>query len=302
MKNKVVAILVTVMAFMLVMTGCTPAQEKVTDREGNEVVLPEKMERIISTAPSNTEVLVELGLSDKLVAVDTYSTDIDGLDKNLPTIDFSNPDAETILDLKPDIIIASGHNKTGSSEDPFKLMKDAGISVVYIPSSDSIEGVYEDIMFIADITNNSEKGKVIVDGMKEEVEAIRKVGSTITDKKNVYFEIAPAPGIFTFGTGTFLNEMIEIVGAENIFADEKGWISPSDESVINANPDVILTNVNYIDNPIDEIKSRSGWENINAVKDGNVKSISTNASARPSQNIIVALKEIAKAVYPSQYE
>ncbi|MGL5311786.1 MAG: ABC transporter substrate-binding protein [Peptostreptococcaceae bacterium] len=301
MKKKILSILVVAMMFILAITGCSKTSEKITDREGNEVVLPEKMERIVSTAPSNTEVLVELGLSDKLVAVDTYSTDIEGLDENIPTVDFSNPDAEALIELNPDIIIASGHNKTGSSDDPFKLLKEAGISVVYIPSSDSIEGVYEDIMFIADITDNTEKGSEIVDGMKKEVEAIKEIGSTITDKKKVYFEIAPAPGLFTFGQETFLNEMIEIIGAKNIFGDETGWISPSEEKVIDANPDVILTNVSYVENATEEIKSRSGWDNITAVKEGNVAMMDKNSTSRPSHHIIKALKEMAVAVYPQQY-
>lgn len=302
MKKKIVSVLALLIICSLAIVGCSEKSEVITDREGNEVTLPKKMERIISTAPSNTEVLVELGLSDKLVAVDKYSTDIEGIDKNIETIEFSNPDAEAIIALEPDIIIASGHNKTGSSEDPFKLIKEAGIPVVYIPSSDSIEGIYEDIMFISDITDNTEKGKEIVDDMKKEVDAIKKIGDTITDKKKVYFEIAPAPNIFTFGNSTFLNEMIEIVGAENIFAEEKSWISPSEEAVIDANPDVILTNVDYIENPLEQIKSREGWENINAIKEGQVYLINKNSSSRPSQHIITALKEIAKAVYPTQYE
>ncbi|MEF9990526.1 MAG: ABC transporter substrate-binding protein [Romboutsia sp.] len=302
MKKKIVSMLAIFMTCALVMIGCSKQPEVITDREGNEVTLPTKIERIISTAPSNTEVLVALGLTDKLVAVDKYSTDIEGIDKNIETVDFSNPDAEAIIALEPDIIIASGHNKTGSSEDPFKLIKEAGIAVVYIPSSDSIEGVYGDIMFISDITNNTEKGKMIVEEMKTEVEAIKKIGDAITDKKKVYFEIAPAPGIFTFGNKTFLNEMVQLVGAENIFKDQEGWVSPSEEAVIDANPDIIITNVDYIENPLDEIKKRDAWENITAVKENQVYSVSKNPSSRPSQHIIIALKEIAKAVYPSQYE
>ena len=95
--------------------------------------------------------------------------------------------------------------------------------------------------------------------------------------------------------------MIEIVGAENIFKDEKGWTSPSAESVIDRNPDVILTNVNYIDNPVEEIKSREGCQNITAVKDNQVYLIDKNSSSRPSQHIIKALNEMAKAIYPDVY-
>lgn len=301
MKKKFLSILA--MVTMLAMSGCQTDKERiVNDREGNEVNIPTKIEKIISTAPSNTEVLVDLGLSDKLVAVDKYSSDIEGVNKDLTKLDFSNPDAEAIIGLEPDVIIASGHNKTGSTEDPFKAVSDAGIPVVYIPSSDSINGIYKDIEFIADVVGQEEKGKELVSEMETQIKEIKAIGDTIKDKKSVYFEIAPAPGLFTFGKSTFLNEMIELIGAENVFKGEEGWVSPSSEAVIDKNPDVILTNVSYVENPTEEIKGRDGWEHIAAVKNNAVYQVDGNSSSRPSNRIILALNQMAKAIYPDQYE
>ena len=299
--KKILALIMTLSIFVL--SGCSSQTDRmVTDREGTEVNIPTKIEKIISTAPSNTEVLMALGLGDKLVAIDKYSTDIEGINTELPQIDFSNPDAETIIGLEPDIVIASGHNKTGSVEDPFKAISESGISVVYIPSSDSIYGIYKDIEFIADVVNEKSKGKEIVDDMKAQVEEIKAIGDTITDKKSVYFEISPAPYLSSFGKSTFLNEMIEIIGAKNIFENEEGWVSPTAEAIIDANPDVIITNAGYMENPTEEIKSRDAWENINAIKNNEVYLVDQNASSRPSQNVIKALEQMAKAVYPEHYE
>lgn len=299
--KKILALIMTLSIFVL--SGCSSQTDRmVTDREGTEVNIPTKIEKIISTAPSNTEVLMALGLGDKLVAIDKYSTDIEGINTELPQIDFLNPDAETIIGLEPDIVIASGHNKTGSVEDPFKAISEAGIPVVYIPSSDSIDGIYKDIEFIADVVNERSKGKEIVDDMKAQVEEIKAIGDTITDKKSVYFEISPAPYLSSFGKSTFLNEMIEIIGAKNIFENEEGWISPTAEAIIDANPDVIITNAGYMENPTEEIKSRDALENINAIKNNEVYLVDQNASSRPSQNVIKALEQMAKAVYPEHYE
>ncbi len=299
--KKILALIMTLSIFVL--SGCSSQTDRmVTDREGTEVNIPTKIEKIISTAPSNTEVLMALGLGDKLVAIDKYSTDIEGINTELPQIDFLNPDAETIIGLEPDIVIASGHNKTGSAEDPFKAISEAGIPVVYIPSSDSIDGIYKDIEFIADVVNERSKGKEIVDDMKAQVEEIKAIGDTITDKKSVYFEISPAPYLSSFGKSTFLNEMIEIIGAKNIFENEEGWVSPTAEAIIDANPDVIITNAGYMENPTEEIKSRDAWENINAIKNNEVYLVDQNASSRPSQNVIKALEQMAKAVYPEHYE
>lgn len=299
MKKRILAILLCLAMVLAVGCNNNGGQKTVKDRAGNEVEVPSKIETIISTAPANTENLVALGLANKIIAADEYSADVEGLSKDTKLMDFTTPDAEAIIELDPDIIVATEYN--GSSEDPYKAVKDAGICVVYIPSSNSIDGIYEDITFLADLFDVSDKGEEIISSMKSDIKEIQEIGSKIKDKKKVYFEIGPAPNLYSFGNSTFLNELIEIAGAENIFKDQESWISPSSESVIDANPDVILTNVNYVENPIDEIMKRDGWENITAVKEKAVYSIDTNSSSRPTPNVIKALKEMAKAIYLDEY-
>ena len=164
MKNtkKLLSLMAIFVMAMMIFVGCSNKPTTMQDREGNEFNVPKEVNTIISTAPSNTEVLVALGLADKLVAVDKYSADVEGISEELPKIDFRNPDAEAIIALNPDIVIASGHNKVGD-EDPFALIKEAGIPVAYIPNSYSIDGIYEDIEFIANLTNTEKKGKELVD-------------------------------------------------------------------------------------------------------------------------------------------
>ena len=301
MKKKLLSLLLCLTMCFTVACGANEEEGKtVTDRYGNEVAIPDKIEKIVSTSVSNTEILSALGVADKIVCTNTYSEGIEGLNKDAVLMDFYNaPDVETIIGLEPDIIIAYGYNE---SEDPYKALKDMGIPVVYIPSSESIESIYEDIRFIAQLVGKEEKGEEIITSMKNDINEISAIGKTITDKKTVYFETGPAPTLYSVGNNTFINEMIEIIGAENIFKDQTGWISPSEESVIDANPDIILTNVNYTSDPTQEIKSRDGWEHVTAVKNNEVYYIDANATSRPTQNIIKALKEMAKAVYPDMYK
>ena len=303
--KKVLSLVATFVMAMMIFVGCSSKPTTMQDREGNEFNVPKEVNSIISTAPSNTEVLVALGLADKLVAVDKYSADVEGISEDLPKIDFRNPDAEAIIALNPDIVIASGHNKVGD-EDPFALIKEAGITVVYIPSSYSIDGIYGDIEFIANLTGTEKEGEELINSMKEEVEAIKAIGDTITDKKNVYFEIGAGSGLYTFGNETFLNEMIETIGATNVFGEENSWITVTPEAVIDANPDVILANSPGTNEAgltaVEDIESREGWDTITAVKNGDVYQIDKNSSSRASQNIIKALKEMAKAVYPDEYK
>ena len=280
-----------------------PSIDLTMDRAGAPITLPAKVEKIISMAPSTTEILIDLGLADKIIAADT-NTQKDGLLKqDIPYFNMMKPDAEKLIALKPDVVFISGmSNAKGNT--PFSPLIDAGICVINIPSSSSIEAIYLDIAYIAAALKQEEKGAKIIANMKKEIEAVRKKRAAIAQdkKKTVYFEIGAAPHMYSLGTGTFINEMIEIIGAQNILADQKSWIAVSDEMVLAKDPDVILTNVSYIPNPIDEIMARSGWASLKAVKGKKVFGIDTNSSSRPNHNIIKALKEMAKAVYPEIYK
>jgi iron complex transport system substrate-binding protein len=79
-------------------------------------------------------------------------------------------------------------------------------------------------------------------------------------------------------------------------------LSPSVEAIIERNPDVILTCVDYIEDPIGEIKSRDGFNYINAVINNRIHKIDTNSLVRPSARILLALNQMARAVYPELYE
>ena len=280
-----------------------PSLDLTMDRAGAPITLPAKVEKIVSMAPSTTEILIDLGLADKIIAADT-NTKKDGLLKqDIPYFDMMKPDAEKLIALKPDVVFISGmSNAKGNT--PFSPLIDAGICVINIPSSSSIEAIYLDIAYIAAAVKQEGNGAKIIANMKKEIEAVRKKGAAIAQdkKKTVYFEIGAAPYMYSLGTGTFINEMIEIIGAQNILADQKSWIAVSDEMVLAKDPDVILTNVSYIPNPIDEIMARSGWASLKAVKGKKVFGIDTNSSSRPNHNIIKALKEMAKAVYPEIYK
>lgn len=276
----------------------------VTDPMGGEARLF-AVDRIISTAPSNTEIIVGLGLGKKLVAVDKYSAGTAGVDPNLPRIDFVYPDAEAIIALAPDLIIAAEHNRVTGGDDPFTLIREAGIAVVYIPTSASIAGIYRDIAFIAGVLEADERGGEMIAAMRERVDAYRAAAEG-REKKRVYFEISPPPHIVSFGRGTFLDELVEITGAENIFADTDGWIAPGEEAVVNRNPQVILTNVPYGRSGsaflTEEFRARPGFDAVDAVKTGRVFFIDADASSRPSQHILTALEQIVRAVYPEDDE
>lgn len=283
---------------LIILSNCSQHNEKkIVDRSGRTVFVKSSVSRVISTAPSNTEIVADLGQADLLVAIDRHSANVRGVPDGLPLLDFFYPDAETIISLEPDLIIASGHNPTGSGEDPFRLLGEAGISVVYIPMSRSIEDIYRDIAFIADLLQVQDRGNELIGALREDIAAITHDVSIIGNKKTVYFEISAAPQMMTFGKNSFINDMISAAGGINIFANDNWLVSPGAESIISRNPDIILTNVNYIDDPVGEIKNRYGFDHISAVRHHCVYRIDTDSSVRPSARITLALRQMVQAIH-----
>jgi len=297
-----------VVILALSVLGCKAEKNKeITDRSGRTVVIKGAINRVVSTAPSNTEIITDLGQAHKLVAIDRHSANVTGIPAGLVQLDFFYPDAEVIVNLEPDIIIASGHNPTGTGEDPFKLLREMGIPVVYISMSKSIDEIYQDVAFIAELLQAGKEGEALINATKAQIAEViqivsQSVSQNVIQKKTVYFEISAAPDMFTFGKDSFIDDMISVIGAVNIFGNDDWLVMPSAEAIITRNPDVILTNVNYIDDPVGEIKSRPGFNHINAVKNDRIYQIDTDSSVRPSPRIILALRQMAQAVYPETYE
>ena len=308
MKRKALAFILAA-AMLLSFTAyaahaAAPVIDK--DREGNPITLPESINTVVSIGPSINEILIGLGLADKIIAADTYSYGVEGLDPALAIFDMMALDGERLINLEPDVILVTSMTKV-EGVDFLKSVTDAGICVAYIPNSNSIESIMDDIRFIAAVMGVAEKGDEVIGGMEAEITAISAIGETIAEKKKVYFEIGSPPYLYSFGTGVFLNEMIELVGAENILADINSWVQISEEAVVDANPDVILTNVAYNYYPADpaaeveDIKARPGWGALTAVQNNDVHYIDTDSSSQPTHKIIIALKEMAKAIYPDKY-
>ena len=281
-------------------SSVSQTQLPTVDPSGAEISVPEQINSIVVLAPSLAEMVVALGQGDKIIGCDTNSIGLEGLPADLPALDTVNPDMEQLMALHPDVLMVSNLSLY-DAENPYKQLVDNGVCVVCVPTSDSIANIQDDIAFVATILKEGDKGQAMIAKMQQEIDRIAAIGAGITEKKSVYFEISAAPYMYSFGTGVFLNEMIELIGAENILAAQEGWLGVEEESVVQANPDVILTNVNYLDDPVQEIKNRSGWDALTAVQTGAVYYIDNMASSLPNQNVIKALEQMAKAVYPEYY-
>ena len=287
------------MALTLLLSAAALAEVPTEDRAGNAIAIPGEINKIISLAPATTEILEAIGAKDRIIAVDTQTPlYVAGLD-SLPQFDMMAPDVEAIAALEPDVVYTSGMSYLDG--DPYHALVDMGICVIEIPSSASIQGVADDIVFTAACIGLEAEGQALADDMLAKIDELAAIGATIEDKKSVFFEISALPYIYSCGKGTFIDEMIQLIGAENVLGDMEGWVSVTEEDAVASNPDVILTSVNYIEDSVGEILGRTGWEAVTAIANKDVYYIDNAASSLPDQNIVKAMIEMALAIYPDAY-
>lgn len=268
---------------------------KITDDLNCEVVLTRPPQRIICLSPEAAETIAELGRVDLLSAVVTecdYPEDVSSLPK---VGSFSNPAYEKILSFEPDLVIATGLEQ----EDFTRTIRNTGIPVMAIYSR-TIEDVENAIMLIGRITQSEEKARDIVAGMEEKFTIIEEALSDIPrNEKNprVYVEISPDP-LMTVAEGSFVHEVIELTGGVNIGYDlprEYSRIDP--ELVIARDPDYII--VLHSASTVDEIVNRTGWEVIEAVREGNIiTNLNPDLLLRASPRLADGAIELFNAIHP----
>jgi len=312
-KNRLVNWLV-VLLFSFLLVGCgaeetttVDKQEEVvekvteytvTDDAGNEVTFEEVPETIVSLQPSNTEILFALGVGDRIVGAteyDTYPKEALEIERVSDSVAFN---AERITELNPDLVIAY----TIGEEEALQLLEEAGLKVFVIESATSFEDVYGDIEQLATVMGIEEKGKEVISSIQTTIQEVQEKVETAASLKKVYYEISPSPDIYTTGSKTFQQEILAAASVDNVFSDQEGWIGVSEEDVIAKNPEIVLTTANYLEDAPGEIKSRAGWDQIQAVQNDSVFLVDGDVISRPGPRIGEAVELVAKTVYPELFK
>lgn len=305
LKNVIVLLILTVILVACSQNEKSSKENEVTDSSytvvddrGVEVKFDKVPEKVISLQPSNTEILFELGVGDKIIGVTEYDLYPEEAKKIERVSDSMKVNNERVMELNPDVVFAY----TIGGEEQMEQLEKAGIKVFVIEAASSIEEIYGDIHQIAEVMGVKEKGEEVINSMKSKIASIQEKTTNIKNKKKVYFEISPAPEIWSIGSGTFQQELIEIAGVDNIYKDQQGWFAVTEEDIIYRNPEAIVTTVNYVEDPKAEILSRPGWNTITAVKNEEVYLLNADILDRPGPRIAEAVETIAKSIYPEIFE
>lgn len=267
--------------------------------DGEEITIEEEPEAIVSLIPSNTEIAFALGLGDSIVGVsdhDNYPEEaqekekIGGLELNI----------EMILSLEPDLVLAHPTNPPEGMDQ----LKESDLTVLMVNDATNIAEVYDSIEMIAEATGTGEEAEEIITSMEDTFAELEETAAEIPEEevKSVYIEISPEPEIFIPGNNTFENEILTILHAENIAADQEGWVELNEEAIVEQNPEVIILTYDFIDDPVGQVMERDAWQDIEAVQNERVVQVDTDIISRPGPRLTEGAETLAEVIYPEVFE
>ncbi len=315
--RRMTMLLALIMLMTALTVGCTPKQDAtkkpkdansenieasanypmdIEDQFGNKVTIEKKPEKIVSLAPSHTEILFSLGLGDKIVGVTSFCDYPEEAKTKEDIGSFKDINLEKIIELEPDLIIQYGQGEEESNS----RLKEAGITILsYEP--ETVEQIIELINTLGKVADtSSEAEKVTKDMIDRRDSIVEKVQGA--ENVKVFYEIWHDP-LMAAGPGSFMDELMTLAGGDNIAKDAEGEYPQFDvEQLIERDPEVYLSSNDMEEKTIESIKSRPGYENISAIKNDRIYLLDPNIVSRPGPRIIDALEIVAKSIHPELFK
>lgn len=290
-KKLVSLFLALVMALSLTAAFAESTAVTVTDMAGREIALDAPATKVVALTASDCEILAALGAEDTLVGRGEYCDYPESV-LEVPAVQSgADTNLEQIIALEPQVVIMA---KMAQTEEQVAALEEAGIRVVVSDAQD-IEGVYTAIRLIGALVGRNDEAEAMVADMQSAFADI--AAKSENTGKTVYFEVSPLQwGLWTAGKGTFMDELATMCGLTNAFADVEGWAEISEEQVLERDPDYIVTISMYYGEgptPVEEIKSRAGWDALKAVQNDAIFNADSNEVSRPGPR----LKDAAEALY-----
>lgn len=307
MSNKVNKIIITLALVILLaslFTSCgkpaatTAAPVTITDQMGRTVSLAgNQPQRIISLSPSTTEILYALGLADRIAGVCDYS-DYPPEAASKPSIGaYDKPDFETLVSLNPDLVFGGIEHEANV----MPQLESQGIPVLGI-NPKSVSGVLDSITMIGKATGKDKEAAKLVKDLQERITRVTNKTKDLPDssRPRVFYIIWNDP-LWTTGANTFHDELIHMAGGVNIAHNLDGYADISLETVIDANPQIIIAGVGMGDGediPFQYVKTEPRLEGTDARKNNQVESIDMNIASRPGPRLIDALEAFLAIIHP----
>lgn len=271
-----------------------------TDGLGREVTLAAPAQRIVSLAPSNTEILFAVSAGDQVIGRDEFS-DYPAEAASIESVGGSMGEysAEAIVALEPDLVLAAEIN----TPELVSQLEDLGLTVYYLSNPTTIEEMYTNLEIVGQLTGHDTTE--MVDSLKARVAAVDEKIAPISSRPSVFYEIdASDPSKpWTYGPGSFGNLLIERAGGFNIASDAPdSYPQLSLEQVVVANPSIILLGDSMWGITPESVLDREGWNTILAVQNNQIFPIDDNLISRPGPRLVDGLEALAKILHPGLFE
>ena len=302
----------TLLCFSLLLVACAPAAVPalpfapfptaaglvLTDGVGRQVSLRGPVSKIISLAPSNTEILYALGAGPNVIGRDEFS-DYPAAAKSLPSVGGSmgKYSLEEITSLQPDLVLAASLN----TPEQIKSLEDLKLNVFVLANPTTLDGLYANLATVGTLTGHTSEASKLVDSLKQRVKLVSDAASKVTGIPKVFYELdATDPSKpWTAGPGSFIDTLIKMAGGVNVAAAMKSdYAQFSQEELIAANPDVILLGDSAYNVTPDQVAKRPGWGSIKAVQENKVFTFDDNLVSRPGPRLVDGLETIYKILHP----
>ncbi len=279
----------------------TPLQ--LTDGLGRTITLSATAKRIVSLAPSNTEILFAIGAGDLLVGRDSFSdyppevssiTDIGG--------GFGEFNIEAIVALQPDLVLAADI----IPPEKIQALEDLGLTVFAIPNPVDFEGLFNNLQLVGELTAHQKEAQALIASLKQRIQQVEEKVMFSSYKPRVFYELdASDPNApWTAGPGTFIDTLITMAGGFNLGASlESAWAQISLEVLIQQDPDIIILG-DYTWGGVtpEALATRAGWEVLTAVKENKVFTFDDNLVSRPGPRLVDGLEAMARLLHPELFE
>jgi iron complex transport system substrate-binding protein len=268
------------------------AQISLTDDIGRTVTLPQRPERIVSLAPSITETLFAIGAGEQVAGVTDYCTYPEEARKKPRVGGMVNPSIETIVDLRPDLIILS---MEGNLRDDFRKLTELG-APVFVSNPRTLHGIYASISALGLLTGREKESARVVAGMQERERHVT-APMRVRIEPSVLLIVSLQP-LMVAGRGTFLAELLSMAGGRNLAGTSPSTYPQfSREAVVEGDPDVLLVLSDAGGKENDIADTYPEWRRLKAVRTGRVYRVDSDLLSRPGPRAAEALELIARLLH-----
>lgn len=265
------------------------------DRTITMVTIPQ---RIVSLAPSNTEILYAIGAGAQVVGRDEFTDyPVEALD--LPSVggNMGSYSLEAITALEPDLVLAAEIN----TPEQVAALEELDITVYYLPNPTDLEGMFQNLITVGQLTGHEDEANALVDSLRARVQVVQTAVGPLDYVPTVFYELdgTDPSKPWTVGTGTFVDQLISMAGGFNAASSMSGEYGQfSLEELLVVDPQIILLGDAAYGVTAEQVAARPGWDALTAVQNSQVFPFDDDLASRPGPRMVDGLEALVELLHP----